>query len=132
MQNAPDSLRDIGSRIRTACGWTFDFMFEYFVEGCLDFRKDSRARSDHICGLFNDQANCARCEVESNLDIPDILVMTVRCPPGINPYPVVDRRWMSFHAAYLRQYRRHLRARYPRQLEAGYSMEEITDSNGTL
>jgi len=132
MQNAqPGSLQDIRSRICTACGWTFDFLFEYFVEGCLEFRKDSRARSDHICGSAEDGPNCPRCEVESNLDIPDIMVMHLRCPPGVNPYPLVDRRWMSFHAAYLRQWRRSPRGRHRRQLEAEASTEEITDANVT-
>jgi len=37
MQNTSDSLRDLGSRIRTACGWIFDFVFEYFVEDVLTF-----------------------------------------------------------------------------------------------
>lgn len=130
MQNTFGSLRNTGSRIRTACCWTFDFLFLNFVEGCLDFRKDSRARSDHICGLFGPL--CPRCEADSNIDIPDILVMHVRCPPGIKLYPMMDRRWIGIHTAYLRQCRRLSWARYQRQLETGESMEETTNFHGTM
>ena len=122
-------FRGIGVGIYTICDWAL-WSLEHLLNGYLDFRKTRHSRSAHICGEIGQPVNCPRCVVERDLDIPDIEVMYLRVPPQADPYPVVDRRWASFHIAYQNQWRRLMRGRRQRQLGAARPIGQTDEQDG--